>query len=122
MATAARISVRERIIGAMAFTQVWILAAEMGLAITAPAAGVVVFAGPWTVRGNATIIDHGWGVYSGFWHQSAIQVVVGKWWSLGDVIGLVGGTGRVTGAHLHWELWVNGVQVDPLDWLNQTYP
>lgn len=93
-----------------------------GLPITAPAGGVVVFAGPWTVRGNATIIDHGWGVYSGFWHQSAIQVQVGQKVELGDVIGLVGGTGRVTGAHLHWELWVNGIQVDPLDWLNQTYP
>lgn len=93
-----------------------------GLAITAPAAGRVVFAGPLTVRGYATVIDHGWGVYSGFWHQSAIQVRVGDMVEQGQVIGLVGGTGRVTGAHLHWELWVNGVQVDPLDWLNQAYP
>lgn len=93
-----------------------------GLAITAPAAGRVIFAGPLTVRGNATILDHGWGVYSGFWHQSAIQVQVGQTVQQGDVIGLVGGTGRVTGAHLHWELWVNGIQVDPLDWLTQPYP
>lgn len=93
-----------------------------GLALTSPAAGRVVFAGPWTVRGNATVIDHGWGVYSGFWHQSAIQVQVGDMVEQNQVIGLVGGTGRVTGAHLHWELWVNGVQVDPLDWLNQAYP
>jgi murein DD-endopeptidase MepM/ murein hydrolase activator NlpD len=93
-----------------------------GLAITAPAAGKVVFAGPWTVRGNATVIDHGWGVYSGFWHQSAIQVQAGDMVEQNQVIGLVGGTGRVTGAHLHWELWVNGIQVDPLDWLIQTYP
>ncbi|MFN8383319.1 MAG: peptidoglycan DD-metalloendopeptidase family protein [Anaerolineales bacterium] len=93
-----------------------------GLAITAPAAGRVVFAGPWTVRGNATVIDHGWGVYSGFWHQSAIQVQVGDMVEQNQVIGLVGGTGRVTGAHLHWELWVNGIQVDPLDWLIQAYP
>lgn len=93
-----------------------------GLPITAPAAGQVVFSGPWTVRGNATVIDHGWGVYSGFWHQSAIQVNVGDMVEKNQVIGLVGGTGRVTGAHLHWELWVNGVQVDPLDWLNQVYP
>lgn len=93
-----------------------------GFQISAPASGVVVFAGPLTVRGNATIIDHGWGVFSGIWHQSKIDVVVGQQVKLGDVIGLVGGTGRVTGAHLHWELWVNGVQVDPLDWLNQTYP
>ncbi|HUF00189.1 MAG TPA: peptidoglycan DD-metalloendopeptidase family protein [Anaerolineales bacterium] len=93
-----------------------------GLQISAPAPGKVVFAAPLTVRGNATIIDHGWGVYSGFWHQSEILVNVGEMVEAGEVIGLVGGTGRVTGAHLHWEVWVNGVQVDPLDWLNQTYP
>lgn len=93
-----------------------------GLAIVAPAAGKVVFTGLWTVRGNATVIDHGWGVYSGVWHQSAIQVNVGDMVEQNQIIGLVGGTGRVTGAHLHWELWVNGVQVDPLDWLTQAYP
>ncbi|HXF86207.1 MAG TPA: peptidoglycan DD-metalloendopeptidase family protein [Anaerolineales bacterium] len=93
-----------------------------GLQIFAPAPGRVVFAGPLTVRGNATIIDHGWGIYSGFWHQSEILVHVGDKVEQGQVIGLVGGTGRVTGAHLHWEVWVNGVQVNPLDWLNQAYP
>jgi murein DD-endopeptidase MepM/ murein hydrolase activator NlpD len=94
----------------------------VGLPITAPAAGRVVFAGPLTVRGNATVIDHGWGVYSGFWHQSEFKVQVGDVVEQGQVIGLVGGTGRVTGAHLHWELWVNGVQVDPMDWLNEVFP
>lgn len=93
-----------------------------GLQIFAPAPGKVVFAAPLTVRGNATIIDHGWGVYSGFWHQSQISVQVGDMVETGQVIGYVGGTGRVTGAHLHWEVWVNGVQVDPLAWLNQAYP
>lgn len=93
-----------------------------GLQIFAPAAGKVVFAAPLTVRGNATIIDHGWGVYSGFWHQSQIMVNVGDVVQPGQVIGLVGGTGRVTGPHLHWEVWVNGVQVNPLDWLSQAYP
>lgn len=93
-----------------------------GLQIFAPAAGKVVFAAPLTVRGNATIIDHGLGVYSGIWHQSQIFVNVGDMVEPGQVIGLVGGTGRVTGAHLHWEVWVNGVQVNPLEWLNQAYP
>ena len=93
-----------------------------GLQIFAPAAGQVVFAAPLTVRGYATIIDHGLGVYSGFWHQSQILVKVGERVEQGQVIGLVGGTGRATGAHLHWELWANGVQVDPLDWLSQVYP
>lgn len=93
-----------------------------GLPIKAPAAGVVVFTGALTVRGNATIIDHGWGVYSGFWHQSEIQVKVGDKVEAGQQIGLVGGTGRVTGPHLHWEVWVNGIQVDPSEWLEQTFP
>ena len=93
-----------------------------GLQIFAPAPGKVVFAAPLTVRGNATVIDHGWGVYSGFWHQSQIFVNVGDLIETGQVIGLVGGTGRVTGAHLHWEVWVNGIQVDPLDWLDRPFP
>jgi len=93
-----------------------------GLQIFAPAPGQVVFAGALTVRGNATIIDHGWGVYSGFWHQSQSYVNAGDFVEQGQVIGLVGGTGRVTGPHLHWEVWVNGVQVNPLDWLDQAYP
>ncbi|HBG74340.1 MAG: hypothetical protein A2X25_13555 [Chloroflexi bacterium GWB2_49_20] len=93
-----------------------------GLPITAPAPGVVVFVGLLDVRGNATIIDHGWGVYSGYWHQSEIKVQPGDFVDTGQVIGLVGGTGRVTGAHLHWEIWVNGIQVNPLDWLEKAYP
>ncbi len=105
-------------------------AGGMGLPVTAPADGVVVFTGLLTVRGNATFIDHGHGVYSGFFHQSEIDVKVGDKVTKGQTIGLVGNTGRVNGAneypgagaHLHWDLWVNGVQVNPLTWLNQEYP
>lgn len=93
-----------------------------GLPITSPAPGIVVYSGFLDVRGNATIIDHGWGVFSGFWHQSEVKVQPGEFVDTGQVIGLVGGTGRVTGAHLHWEIWVNGIQVDPMDWLEKTYP
>jgi murein DD-endopeptidase MepM/ murein hydrolase activator NlpD len=90
--------------------------------ITAPAPGVVVFAGLLTVRGNATLIDHGWGVYSGFWHQSSIAVQVGERVDTGQIIGQQGATGRVTGPHLHWEMWVGGYQVDPLQWLETDFP
>ncbi len=93
-----------------------------GTEIYAPAEGVVVFAGPLTVRGNATMIDHGWGVYTGYMHQSEIVVKPGDHVQAGQLIGRVGGTGRVQGPHLHWEVWVGGVQVDPLDWLLQPYP
>lgn len=105
-------------------------AGGMGLPIKAPADGTVVLAGPLTVRGNATFIDHGWGIYSGFFHQSEIKVKVGDRVKKGDIIGLVGNTGRVNnafdypgaGAHLHWEVWVNGVQVNPMTWMNTVYP
>ena len=93
-----------------------------GTEIFAPAAGEVVFAGPLTVRGNATVINHGWGVYTAYMHQSKIMVDVGDQVEAGQLIGLVGGTGRVQGPHLHWEVWVGGVQVDPIDWLKQAYP
>jgi murein DD-endopeptidase MepM/ murein hydrolase activator NlpD len=90
--------------------------------IYAPADGVVVFTGPKTVRGNATIIDHGRGVFSGLYHQSESDVAVGDHVNAGQLIGKIGATGRVTGPHLHWDLWVNGVQVNPLSWLNETFP
>jgi murein DD-endopeptidase MepM/ murein hydrolase activator NlpD len=92
------------------------------LNVLAPAPGIVVFSGPLTVRGNATIIDHGWGVYSGLWHQEKSLVNVGDRVETGQVIGVIGGTGRVTGPHLHWEVWVNGIQVEPQDWLDRAYP
>jgi murein DD-endopeptidase MepM/ murein hydrolase activator NlpD len=94
----------------------------VGNDIVAPATGKVVFAGPLTVRGNATVIDHGWGIYSAYLHQSEILVRAGDLVQPGQVIGKVGGTGRVTGPHLHWEVWAGGVQVDPMDWLLYVYP
>jgi murein DD-endopeptidase MepM/ murein hydrolase activator NlpD len=90
--------------------------------ITAPAPGVVVFAGSLVVRGNATIIDHGWGVYTGYWHQSVIQVKVGERVETGQIIGFNGSTGRVTGPHLHWEVWVGGFQTDPMQWTTTEFP
>jgi murein DD-endopeptidase MepM/ murein hydrolase activator NlpD len=89
--------------------------------IYASAAGRVVFAGPLTVRGNVTYIDHGWGVYSGYLHQSEMYVQEGDLVEKGQVIGKVGATGRVTGPHLHWEIWVGGVPVQPLDWISPGY-
>jgi murein DD-endopeptidase MepM/ murein hydrolase activator NlpD len=91
-------------------------------AIYAPADGVVMFTGLKTVRGNATILDHGQGVYSGLYHQAEIYVSVGERVTAGQLIGKIGNTGRVTGAHLHWEVWVNGIQVNPTQWLNETFP
>ncbi|MBI5958968.1 MAG: LysM peptidoglycan-binding domain-containing protein [Chloroflexi bacterium] len=93
-----------------------------GAPVLAPAAGVVVLAESLPVRGNATIIDHGWGVVTGYWHQSEIYVAVGDVVTQGQIIGAIGSTGRVTGPHLHWEMWVGGVQVDPMQWVRQSFP
>lgn len=90
--------------------------------IYAAADGIVVFAGELIVRGNATIISHGWGVYTGYWHQSKIEVTVGQVVKAGDEIGMAGATGRVTGPHLHFEVLVGDVQVDPIPWLSGYYP
>lgn len=95
---------------------------QVGDPIYAAAPGVVVFAGLLTVRGNATMIDHGWGVYTAYMHQSEILVNLGDHVEEGQMIGRVGNTGRVEGPHLHFEVLVGGVQVDPLEWLNQAFP
>jgi murein DD-endopeptidase MepM/ murein hydrolase activator NlpD len=90
--------------------------------IYAAADGVVVFTGQKAVRGNATIIDHGQGIFSAYYHQEEINVATGDTVKAGQLIGKIGATGRVTGAHLHFEVWVNGIQVNPLPWLDKPYP
>ena len=93
------------------------LSAAAGTPVSAPAAGTVVLAEPLFVRGNAVVLDHGQGVYSGYWHLSELAVTVGERVTVGQRLGAVGSTGLSTGAHLHWELHVAGVAVDPLQWV-----
>lgn len=89
-----------------------------GTPIQAAADGVVAFAGPLYVRGNVTVIDHGWGIMTGYFHQSQIRVAVGQPVQQSDVIGLSGDTGFVTGPHLHFEVRTRNIWVEPLEWLN----
>jgi murein DD-endopeptidase MepM/ murein hydrolase activator NlpD len=96
--------------------------AESGIPIYATASGRVVLAEKLSVRGNAVLIDHGLGVFSGYWHQSKLAVHVGQTVKAGDLIGYVGDTGLVTGAHLHWEMRVGGIAVDPMQWPQATIP
>ncbi len=93
--------------------------APAGTDVTAPAAGVVVLAEPLFVRGNAVVLDHGNGVFTGYWHMSELAVRQGERVEAGQLLGRVGSTGLSTGAHLHWELRVNGVPVDPLQWVEK---
>mgnify|MGYP000022825172 CR=1 FL=1 len=94
---------------------------QVGDPIYAAAPGVVVFAGSLTIRGNATMIDHGRGVFSAYMHQSELLVEAGDRVEKGQLIGRVGNTGRVEGPHLHFEVIVGGVQVDPIAWLDGEY-
>jgi murein DD-endopeptidase MepM/ murein hydrolase activator NlpD len=95
---------------------------EIGLPIIVPAAGKVVLAEKLMVRGNAVLIDHGLGLFSGYWHMNGIAVQVGQAVKPGDLIGYLGDTGLVTGPHLHWEMRLNGIAVEPLQWVQQTIP
>ncbi|MBZ0298050.1 MAG: LysM peptidoglycan-binding domain-containing protein [Anaerolineae bacterium] len=96
-------------------------AGAAGTPVLATASGQVVLVDTLNVRGMATVIDHGWGVFTGYWHQSQQYVHLGDFVTTGQVIGTIGATGRVTGAHLHWELWVGGVPVDPMQWVRQSF-
>ncbi len=93
-----------------------------GKPIYAPAGGQVVLAETLTVRGNAVLIDHGLGLFSGYWHQSKIAVQVGQTVAPGDLIGYVGSTGLSNGPHLHWEMQLNGLAVEPLQWIEEAIP
>ncbi len=87
--------------------------------VTVPGAGIVALAEALNVRGNAVVIDHGAGVFTGYWHLSKIFVTTGQVVATGDPLGLVGTTGLSTGNHLHWELRIYGVAVEPLQFLEE---
>ena len=92
------------------------VAAPLGALVAAPAAGVVSWAGPLAIRGNTLILDHGFGVFSVVVHLDRIDVSAGDLVARGQALGTVGNTGRSTGPHLHWEIHVRGVAVDPAVW------
>lgn len=90
------------------------VAAPAGTPLRAPAAGVVSFARPdLYLTGGTVLLDHGHGLSSNFLHLSRLDVVVGQRVERGEVIGLVGATGRATGPHMHWGMNWFGVRIDP---------
>ena len=97
----------------------WDQGAAPGTPVAAMNAGTVVFADRMSIRGNYVLIDHGWGIYSGYAHFSQFSVVPGQTVMAGQVIGLSGNTGRSSGPHLHWEMIVNGQWVDGLQLIEQ---
>ena len=85
-----------------------------GRPVKAPNAGRVVASRDLFFTGNTIIVDHGLGVFSMFAHLSRLDVAEGTMVEPGQLLGIVGATGRVTGPHLHWGLRVGGARVDPM--------
>lgn len=93
------------------------IAAPPGTPIFAPADGVISYAGYDSGYGKLISIDHGYGMVTRYGHVSKIYSSLGQKVKRGDVIGAVGNTGRSTGPHLHYEVRINNVPVDPSNYI-----
>ncbi len=98
------------------------IAAPEGTDIRVTADGTVIETGDFFFSGNMVYVDHGQGLISLYAHLSRIDVEPGDVLRRGDILGAVGQTGRVTGAHLHFAVMTNGILVDPLYFLPEQQP
>ena len=94
------------------------LRARMGTPVHAAQSGIVRITKRFTAFGGTVVIDHGWGIYSVYFHLSKFLVQNGKVVRRGQVIARSGNTGYSTGPHLHWSMSLYNVRVDPLQWLS----
>lgn len=96
-------------------------ASPIGTPVYAPADGVVIFAGAKSGYGNFVMVAHGYGVVSRYGHNAQNMVQAGQRIKRGEQIATVGMTGRTTGPHLHYEVVVNGRNVDPKRFMLDLY-
>lgn len=97
------------------------ISAPLGTKILAPADGTVIFVGVKGGYGNAVTVDHGRGIVTHYGHMDAFNVRVGQAVRRGSVLGFVGSTGRSTAPHLHYEVWLNGSNQNPLTYILDEY-
>lgn len=90
------------------------IVAPRGTPVTAPAPGSVTLVGDYFFNGNTVFIDHGQRLVTMYCHLDQVRVAAGQEVAAGEVIGNVGQTGRASGPHLHWSVYLNGVAVDPV--------
>jgi murein DD-endopeptidase MepM/ murein hydrolase activator NlpD len=93
------------------------ISADRGDPVYSTADGKIVNASAAGNYGNLVIVDHGYGIETRYGHLSAFKVKVGQVVKRGDLVGLVGATGRATGSHLHYEVRANGRILNPLQLL-----
>ena len=96
-------------------------AAKEGTSVISSSQGVVTYIGNLPIRGDSVVIDHGGGVLSGYHHLSQTLVSLGQEIMQGQEIGEVGNTGFSTGPHLHWEILLFGVPIDPIQWTTDLF-
>jgi hypothetical protein len=90
--------------------------------VWAPQDGVIVLKNRYAHSGNTVVIDHGYNVLTLLFHlDSFAPIELGDKIRRGSPVGYIGKTGLATGYHLHWEMWINGVAVDPLQWTKQDF-
>ena len=89
------------------------IAAKRGARVSAPLSGRVIGVGNYFFSGNIIFLDHGQGMISTYSHLNSVKVKPGQEVKTGDLLGEVGSTGRVTGPHLHWSVYLNRTRVDP---------
>jgi murein DD-endopeptidase MepM/ murein hydrolase activator NlpD len=96
------------------------LRAEEGTPVLASNSGRVALVDDLFFSGKSVVLDHGWGLYSMYFHLSETRVREGDQIPKGAELGRVGSTGRSTGPHLHWGIILNGARVDPFSLLRST--
>lgn len=97
------------------------IAAPLGTDVVAMNDGVVRLMVDHFFAGKGLFLDHGLGLYSMYFHLSEVAVQVGQAVKRGQIIGKVGASGRASGPHLHWGVWVNGARVDPASLLRLSF-